>query len=403
PEPCIVGRGAHCQVVVADPLVSTSHCELRATDRGVFVRDLGSTNGTTVNGVLLKDGGWVTSNVRLGLGQTFLGVRVAGSELVPLSSAGSFGSLVGRSPAMRRIYDQLEKIAPHDHINVLVTGETGTGKELVAGAIHDASRRRHKSLVVVDCSAIPQSLADSWLFGHEKGAFTGATGRQVSRFAEAEGGTIFFDELGELPIDLQPKLLRVLETRKVQSVGSTQYRPIDVRIVAATRRHMHTEVNAGRFRSDLFYRFAQVIIEIPPLRERPEDIPDLIARFCGELGDPGAVTRIDKPSRERLMRFDWPGNVRELRNVIRVAHAQSNGGPIGFADALNASRMGEGGPSLGPYPLRLNAFELDYFGRLYAETSGNQSEMARRSELPRTSIRDTIKRLKLGPESGGGG
>jgi DNA-binding NtrC family response regulator len=390
PEPCLVGRGDHCKLVLTDPKVSTSHCEVVATSRGVRITDLGSKNGTYVNqvGVEKSHSVYLTTDAQLRIGDTWLLLRVAGQERVPLSTSGSFGPLVGGSATMRRIFAQLASIAPHD-LSVLITGETGTGKELVAEAIHAASRRSDRPFVVVDCTAIPASLAESSLFGHERGAFTGASGKQTSPFVEAEGGTIFLDELGELPLELQPKLLRVLEARKIQSVGSRGYRPIDVRVVAATRRDLHNEMNGKNFRDDLYYRVAQTVVEIPPLRAHPEDIPDLVASFLRE--DPGAMARIAAPTFERLARYDWPGNVRELRNVVVSAHARSGGGPIEITEQLRSSRS----------PTRLKreqhaTFERDYFRSLTAEVGDNISEMARVSGLSRETVRIKLALYGLG-------
>ncbi len=301
---------------------------------------------------------------------------------------------------MRLIYAQLGRIAPHE-MSVLITGETGTGKELVAQAIHKASRRAAGPFVTVDCTTIPRSLAESALFGHEKGAFTGAIARQSSPFVDAQGGTIFFDELGELPDDLQPKLLRALEARKIQPVGSNRLQPIDVRVVAATRRNLHSEINKNRFREDLYYRFAQTVVRVPPLRERPEDIPDLIARFLEDMGDPGAMARIDQPTRDRLLDHDWPGNVRELRNVIIAAHAHSDGGPFEVADLLAARvdspmlARAEPGQFQALKRELLEKFERDFFIALHRDAGGNLSEMARRSGLARSSVRRYVTRYGL--------
>jgi DNA-binding NtrC family response regulator len=403
PDPCVIGRDPHCQVVVDDPEVSSSHCELLATERGLLVRDLASTNGTFVNQVRVKEGE-LTTDARLSCGHSRFVVRVTGSERVPISNAGSFGPIIGRSQVMRRLYTQLGKLAPHD-LSVLITGETGTGKELVAHAIHEASRRRHRPFIIINCTTIPVSLAESTLFGHEKGAFTGASSRHPSPFVQAQGGTVFFDELGDLPPDIQPKLLRALENREIQSVGSTRTEKIDVRIVAATRKDMHAEVNAERFRNDLFYRFAQAIVEVPPLRARPDDILDLVARFLAGLGDPGAVTRIDDASRDRLKSYDWPGNVRELRNAVAVAYAQSEGGPIDFVELLS------GGPPrstgvlsdrtslLRPFTEQrqelVEGFERDYFTKLVQTAGGNVSEMARLSGLSRKTVREYLEHYRL--------
>ncbi len=403
-RPCIIGRGGHCTIILDDPRVSMSHCELVATDRGVRLSDLGSRNGTVVNQVRLErhSSVYLTIDSRIRCGQTWLAFRAEGVEQVPLSTSRSFGPLVGRSVAMRRIFAQLAKIAPYD-LSVLITGETGTGKELVAQAIHQASARRGGPFITVDCTTIPTSLAESKLFGHEKGAFTGAVGRHVSPFVEANGGTIFFDELGELPADLQPKLLRALEARQIQSVGSNRFQAIDVRVIAATRRDLHAEMNAQRFRDDLYYRFAQIVVEVPPLRERPEDVPELVAAFLAGAGDPAGLQRIDKPSMDHLLRHDWPGNARELRNVVIAAHVQSEGGPIDFAAFLRnrgASKdLADPVASLRSFPVlkreTLERMERAYFERLAADTGGNLSEMSRRSDLARSQVREYVKRYGL--------
>jgi DNA-binding NtrC family response regulator len=259
--------------------------------------------------------------------------------------------------------------------------------------------------VVIDCTTISAGLAESRLFGHEKGAFTGAIGRQISPFVDAQGGTVFFDELGELPSEVQPKLLRALEARQIQSVGSSRYQSIDVWVVAATRRDMHTEMNAKRFRDDLYFRFAHVVIELPPLRKRPEDIPDLLSKFFLDLGDPGATRRIDRPSLDSLLRHDWPGNVRELRNVVLAAYAQSSGGPIEVRDFLHARPQGsarsrgEGTASSRAFADQrrevLEAFEREFFTELYKETGGNVSEMSRRAGVERATVRQYLARHGL--------
>jgi len=402
-DPCVIGRGKHCQLSLEDSRVSTSHCVLVATERGIRVTDLGSTNGTFVHQVRLetRNAVYLKADARLRCGHTWLALRFAGKAQVPIAPTSVFGPLVGGSSAMRRIYAQLAKVARHD-LNVLVTGETGTGKELVAQSIHGASRRRGGPLVVVDCTTIPPSLAESMLFGHERGAFTGAVARQASPFVTARAGTLFFDELGELPAEIQPKLLRALESREIQPVGAARPQPIDVRIVAATRRNLHAEMNAQRFRNDLYYRFAQVVVDLPPLRDRVEDIPQLVASLFAKIGDPGAIGRIDKPTMDRLMRHEWPGNVRELRNVLVAAHAQSDGGPIEVTELLSARPAADWSPSS---PARrafpvvkrelLDGLERDYFARLHAETGGSLSEMARQSGLSRTTVREYLERHAL--------
>jgi len=228
----------------------------------------------------------------------------------------------------------------------------------------------------------------------------GAVSRQSSPFVEAHGGTVFLDELGELPYDLQPKLLRAIEARQIRPVGSLRYQSIDVRIVAATRRNLHAEINANRFREDLYYRVAQSVVRLPSLRERPEDIALLMTHFLEDLGDPGAIGRIDEPARNLLMRHDWPGNVRELRNVIRAALAHSNGGPFEVADLLapdgGRPLLVQGGPGgAQPWSEQIEKFEREFFSTLHRETGGNLSEMARRSGLARSTVRRYLARYGL--------
>jgi DNA-binding NtrC family response regulator len=225
--------------------------------------------------------------------------------------------MIGRSPAMREMFSVIHRLAPHAR-TVLVTGETGTGKELVARALHDLGPRKHKRLVTVNCSAVVETLFESELFGHVRGAFTGATADKAGVFEAANGGTVFLDEAGELPAGAQAKLLRTLENGELQRVGSVELRKVDVRVVAATNRRLDAEIAAGRFRSDLYYRLNVVEIAVPPLRERSEDIPYLTAafvkRFSKEFGK--QITGLTEGAEERLVQWQWPGNVRELRNVI---------------------------------------------------------------------------------------
>jgi len=246
-DPVVVGRDEGAALVVADPEVSAFHCELRAMNEGVLVKDLGSTNGTFIGALRVLEA-LVTSPVDVTIGGSKIQVVPTAKHRVDVGFADRFGPLVGSSPKMRRIYGVLERVAKTP-LSVLILGETGTGKELVAKALHEGSDRKDGPFVVVDCGSIPPTLAESILFGHEKGSFTGASERRKGALAEADGGTLFFDELGELPIELQPKLLRAIAERQVKRVGASQFEPIDVRIVAATRRDLGTEMNAGRFRS----------------------------------------------------------------------------------------------------------------------------------------------------------
>ncbi len=315
-DACAIGSHPSNELILDDPTVSRFHCELRADASGARVKDLGSKNGTGVDGVsvveaFLREG----SAIRVGDSMLRFELEHAQNRL-EASRAENFGTLVGKSVAMRTTFAQLERAARTD-ITVLIEGETGTGKEGAAAAIHSASTRRDGPLVVIDCSALPANLLESELFGHERGAFTGADVQRIGAFEEANGGTVFLDEIGELAIDLQPKLLRVLEQREVRRLGSNNPLPIDVRVIAATNRDLRTEINEGGFRADLYFRLAVLRIQMPALRNRPEDLPLLAEHLLKSLGKSDVLPAICTPAFfATLNGCAWPGNVRELRNHL---------------------------------------------------------------------------------------
>lgn len=402
----VVGRNEACNLMVADDKkVSAVHMELMATERGVRVRDLGSRNGTFIHDTRVGEV-FLLKPTTITVGDTQLAFAPSNPEELELSDVASFGPLVGTGQGMRAIFERLRKAGPTD-LTVLILGETGCGKELVAQAIHEASPRASKPFVVVDCGAIPPSLAESALFGHERGSFTGAVDKRVSPFVEADGGTIFLDELGELPVDVQPKLLRALAEQRIKAVGSNTYRPVNVRVVAATRRDLVREVNAGSFRSDLYFRVAQIRVELPPLRERLEDIPALVRKMMVDLGEKGAYERVTTESLERLMRHDWPGNVRELRNVLAVAMAFTKEGPLDLAAHIAPMvQASESTPTRGrtfqdAKREVLARFEREYFLALHAECNGNVSEIGRRSAMERAHVRGYLRRHGIGDNSKG--
>ena len=276
-RPVVVGAHAGCDLVLSDPQVSRRHAELAITTEGIRLKDLGSTNGTWYQGTRVTEV-VVPAGATIKFGNTPVRVSAGDAPSLPPSDRDYFGEMAGKSVAMRELFAVLEMAAPSD-ATVLIEGESGTGKELAARAIHDASARKAGAFVVVDCSGIAETLIDSHLFGHVKGAFTGADRDRKGAFVEASGGTLFLDELGELPLAAQAKLLRALEAQTVQPVGADRPVKVDTRVVAATHRDLARMVAAKEFRFDLFYRLAVVHVALPPLRERLEDLPHLIGSF----------------------------------------------------------------------------------------------------------------------------
>jgi len=373
---------------LSDPSVSGLHCELVHDERGVRVHDLGSRNGTVVNGVLVADA-FLTGPAVLQLGGTQLSFTpgLAAVE-IEASAAEAFGPLVGRSVAMRELFARLESFAARD-ATVLIHGETGTGKELVAEALVQASARAEKPLVVVDCSALAPSLIESELFGHEKGAFTGAVAARAGAFERATGGTVFLDEIGELPLELQPRLLRALERREVSRLGGKGPTAVDVRVLAATHRPLEEEVNQGRFRADLFYRLSVLRVDVPPLRDRRDDIGVLAQHFLG----PGVS--LDQRTLERFMSHPWPGNVRELRNAVERWKAGAEPltpSPTAPGLAMAAS-LDE--PFLVQKERLVHGFEVAYAKALLEASKGNLSEAARRAGVSRMAVVKMLSRLGL--------
>jgi transcriptional regulator with PAS, ATPase and Fis domain len=309
-----IGSGTNVDMRLHDKTVSREHLRLAVAETGVRVRDHDSRNGTWLGASRIYDA-LFTGDVTLRIGETHLTLRIdtATSDLV-ISDREQFGEAFARSPAMRHAFSLLERVATSD-VNVLLEGESGVGKDVLAHAIHAASARSGRPFVAVDCGAIPAGLVESELFGHVQGAFTGAHRGHLGATEQAHGGTLFFDEIGELPLDLQPKLLRFLETREVRPVGSGSARKVDIRIVAATNRRLAEAVENGTFRKDLFYRLSVARVIVPPLRDRPEDVGMLATIFLQRVtGDRQAQLPADLEA--LLGGYSWPGNVRELRNVI---------------------------------------------------------------------------------------
>ncbi len=395
-----VGTAAGNELKLADPTVSRVHCELRVRSGSVLIRDCGSTNGTFVEGVRLREGE-VRPGALVRVGSSAFRIEDSGVPMyLPISGRTSFGECVGASLEMRRVYATLERVAPTAS-TVLVTGETGTGKDVVARSLHANSPRAAGPFVPIDCGAIPLTLIESELFGHVRGAFSGAIGDRRGVFEEASGGTVFLDEIGELPMAMQPKLLRAIEQRAIRRVGSNTERPVDVRIVAATNRPLAQCVNEGTFREDLYYRLAVVEVPIPPLRARRDDITTLAKHFYAQLGGPGALS---PDFLSMLAARSWPGNVRELRNFIErtvslgliddgVPHAARPSS----AQAIPADTL----ESLVPLDMPLKdarqawteSFETVYVRGMLRRTGGNLTRAAELAGVNRRFMQRIVSRL----------
>ena len=391
-----IGADPRADVVVDDPSMSRLHCEIRIVDGVAFVRDLGSKNGTRVDRVPVLDAP-LRDGALLTLGRTELRFDLGARHVeIPLSPRDRFGRLRGGSVPMRAVYAQLEAAAA-SAVTVLLLGESGTGKDLAAESLHLEGPRRDGPFVVVDCGAVPPQLLEDELFGHEAGAFTGATGQRVGAFEAAHGGTLFLDELGELALDLQPKLLRALERREIQRVGGTARIPVDVRVIAATNRDLSAEVNARRFRADLYFRLAVLVIALPPLRDRLDDLPALVDAILDGIGDrrsPMARALAGGELAAELGRHAWPGNVRELRNYVEACLVRQEVVP----DALAPSTE----PTIDlSQPLRVvrdrwvRHVERRYLEALLRAHGGNVSATARAAGVDRVHLHRLLKATGL--------
>ena len=424
------GRSIINDLVLSDKAISGSHFEILARDDGYRLRDLDSTNGTFFGELRIREV-WLKPNMEFRVGHTTLRFQPTQDIVeIPLSKRDTFESVTGSSVRMREIFATLEKVAPSE-LTVLVTGETGTGKEMIARGIHQASTRKNKPFVVLDCGAIPKDLIESTLFGHEKGSFTGAVAQHQGCFEQAHGGTIFLDEIGELDINLQPKLLRVLENRELKRVGGDRVIKIDVRVVAATNRDLRQMVNQGTFREDLYFRLSVIHVELPPLRERREDVPALAEVFLREIGARrGLPMTFSSDALQGLQGHMWPGNVRELKNVVERAASLTESALVQRSDlmfnreptgvlhrpttspALPMARDSAAGgvnsvagdaiaaiqPGLDFKEAKqrvVDAFELAYLRQLLERHDGNITRSAQEAGLTRYHLRELLKRHGL--------
>ena len=397
-----IGARNEVDLVLKDRKVSGTHLEIAFDDHGYRVRDLESTNGTFIHGIRINDA-YVPPGTTISIGKTELRfVPLNESVSLPLWPESQFHSLIGRSVAMRRLFSMVERFASTD-ATVLITGETGAGKELIADAIHQQSPRAGGPFVVLDCGAIPPTLFESELFGHEKGAFTSAVATTAGAFERAQGGTLFLDELGELPLELQPKLLRAVQSRQVRRVGGSNLIDCDVRLVAATNRDLAVEVNRGNFRDDLYYRLAVARLHVPPLRERKEDIESLVDHFLDQM--PGGRDRpLPDDFVASAMSYSWPGNIRELRNAVERAIIMPNA-PTAFHGIGGAQTPAGDSDRWPPIDIELpfkvakkqfvDEFDSRFTRALLDRHDWNISAAARATGVDRMSIYKLLQRLGL--------
>jgi transcriptional regulator with PAS, ATPase and Fis domain len=402
-NPLVIGSDPDCDVMVDDPRVSRKHCEVRREGQAVVLRDLGSKNGTFVEKVAIREA-YLEPKLTVTIGGARLVLEAPrGSARLALSRDLRFGKALGASVTMRALFANLERAAETDETIVLL-GESGTGKELLARGIHDISPRRAGPFVVFDCSAVAPTLLEAELFGYMKGAFTGAVHAHPGVFEQAHGGTLFIDELGELPSELQPKLLRALEARQVRRIGATDWFHVDVRIVAATHRDLRARVAAKQFREDLYYRLAVVEALIPPLRDRRDDIPLLVEHFLSGMSPPRTWADLPPNAAEMLRAHEWPGNVRELRNTVArlilfPASVSPSVAPPSRPTAFDGTAQGH---ALLGLPLRearevmVEQFERAYIAAKLGEHAGNVSRAAEAMRVSRQFLHRLLERYGLG-------
>jgi transcriptional regulator with AAA-type ATPase domain len=388
------------EIVLDDSSVSPFHCCLTRTAEGLRVTDSGSRGGTRVNGVSVRDADLPLPECRLTLGDAVVRVRDLGAARVEGVPPGiGLGALVGASVPMRLLFEAIKRVARSD-VDVLIEGESGTGKELCAGEIVRLGARAEGPFVVLDCASVSPQLVESELFGHARGSFTGAARDRAGAFEEADGGTLFLDEIGELPLDMQPKLLRALASREIRRVGENRARRIDVRVLAATHRRLDREVNAGRFRGDLYYRLCALTVRVPPLRERIGDLPLLVRSFLEGRGALDKAYLFPPAVLDEMDAREWPGNVRELRNDVERRLVLE-----GYDDAP-PSRSAEP-PAPGPPAVIIDrpfkeakdeliaAFERAYLTELNRRAGGNVTHASQHAGIDRMHVHRLYQRYGI--------
>ena len=399
----VVGSGSGCGLRLSDPAVSREHARVEVVAEGLSVTDTGSTNGTYYLETRIERA-VVPHGATLRLGRTRLHLASRKQSAGPdFSPRGSYGDICGSAPAMQNLYAVLERIEAFPDYTVLIQGESGVGKELVAREIHRHSARASGPFEICDCTAFAPTLAESELFGHVRGAFTGAQNDYEGAFGRSDGGSIFLDEIGELSPDLQPKLLRVLQNHEIRPVGAPRSRSVNTRVIAATNRNLGEELRDGRFREDLYFRLKMVVVDVPPLRRRREDIPMLVECLLAELA-PGPIALSPLTMELLTTGYDWPGNVRELRHAIASTLAMGHL-PEGIAGA-SPSEQGQRSEKASKSTFQdakqrvVEAFERDYLRVQLEKTCGNISQAARLSNVDRNYFKQLLRKHNLLAKTG---
>jgi len=392
-----IGTAEDNGLVLTDDSVSRAHCEVEPVAGGMRVRDVGSTNGVFAGGVRVYDA-VLPFDSRLRLGDTELALTALAETVErEQTTRDRFGDLLGASPRMRELFADLERIAAAD-VTLLIEGETGTGKDIAAESVHRASARGAGPFVAFDCGAVSPTLIESELFGHERGAFTGATQAHAGVFEQADGGTLFLDEIGELPKELQPKLLRALDKRHIKRVGGTSVVAFDVRVVAATNRQLRAEIARGQFREDLYFRLAAAHVTVPALRERMEDLPLLVEHFLSLERPPRSARDLPSEVWALFRAHRWPGNVRELRNAVQRFLVTPDRALRDLAGEGQSSTAVTGSHPTELLPLRIarreanDAFEREYLAQALKVAGGNVTRAATIAEVSRQNMQKLLKK-----------
>jgi two-component system, NtrC family, response regulator HydG len=389
-----IGSGQGVALKLEHATVSARHAKVHRHDGRLMLQDLGSTNGTFLSGLRVYE-------VELPLGvHARVGPFEIWADSPRLAAAirrSEYEGMVSEDPSMHALFAQIDRVAASD-APVAIAGETGTGKELVARAIHRRSKRAANALIPINCAAIARELVESELFGHEKGAFTGAAVSREGALSEAHRGTLFLDEIGELPLELQPKLLRALELGEVKKVGATRPEIVDVRFVCATHRSLADEVRRNRFREDLYFRVAVLTLYVPPLRQRRSDVPLLWDHFMARLSPPGARPTMSDAAEEKLRTHSWPGNVRELRNVVQRALLSASGGTLGpddihFDPGLPVASASDS--VVDPKGLTLEQIEREALAIVMRQLSGNRRAAARQLSIAKSTLLKKLSDYQL--------